>query len=205
MKDNYSGYTDEALVEMARQDIYHAFEELVRRYQAKIYGHCYRMLGNRQDAMDCHQEAFLRAYKHLKNFRGDSSFSVWLYKIATNFCLMRFRKQKSRPKELYIEDLLPKNLSESNIAVELPDISAEPEQLALDGELVGVMEDAIRRLPEDYRATFILRDIEGFSTKESAKILKITQANVKSRLHRARLFLRTLIAPYLKEAFVTNG
>ena len=205
MKDNYSGYTDEALVEMARQDIYPAFEELVRRYQAKIYGHCYRMLENRQDAMDFHQEAFLRAFKHLKNFRGDSSFSVWLYKIATNLCLMRFRKQKSKPKELYIEDLLPKNLSENNIAVELPDISAEPEQVALDGELAGVMEDAIMRLPEDYRAAFVLRDIEGFSTRETSKILKITQANVKSRLHRARLFLRKIIAPYLKEAFVSNG
>jgi len=190
---------DLELVHKARNGDYTAFEELVRRYQPRIFSHCYRMLKNYQDAQDCLQETFLKAYEKLDTFREESSFSVWLYKVATNNCLMRIRKNQSHPEEIHIEDILPRHRHD-DLSFEVPDWGADPEKIAINGELRALMDSSVLKLPEDYRAAFLLRDVEGFSTKDTAHILGLTDANVKSRLHRARLALRKQIAPYFSPA-----
>jgi len=165
---------------------FEAFEELVRRYEKKIYGHSLRLLGKREDAEDVLQETFLNAFRAIESFRGDSSFSTWIYRIATNNALMKLRKS-GRVEVEFNEDLPNLAPSENRAPVGYID---SPVDALFEKELLSELDEAVRKLPEKYRTIFLLRDVEEFSTTETAEILGITESAVKSRLHRARLFLR---------------
>jgi RNA polymerase sigma-70 factor (ECF subfamily) len=145
-----------------------------------------RLLGSREDAEDVLQETFLNAFRAINSFRGDSSFSTWIYRIATNNALMKLRK--SGRVELEFNDELP-NISVSEDRPPIGHIES-PVDALFEKELLSELDQAVGKLPEKYRTIFLLRDVEEFSTEETAEILGITESAVKSRLHRARLFLR---------------
>ncbi len=192
---DYKTIPDDTLVAQAQKKDYQAFEELVKRYEGKIYGHTLRLLGNREDAEDVLQETFLNVFKALENFRGDSSFSTWIYRIATNNALMRLRKLSHAERELNDELPPPESLKRQALASHILD----PKDTLLEKEMLHELNKAVERLPDKYRTVFLLRDVEEFATDRTAKVLGISEAAVKSRLHRARLYIRELLLRKFEE------
>lgn len=183
--------TEEALVERARSGEEGAFDELVRRHQHKVYGLALRLSGDPTDAEEILQDAFLQAYQHLAEFRGDAKFSTWLYRIATNAALMLRRSRRHRTTES-LEDYLPRFREDGRLARFDVDYAraGRVDQVLERGELARRVREAVDRLPDDYRAVVELRDLEELSTEETAAVLGLAPAIVSTRLHRARLMLR---------------
>jgi RNA polymerase sigma-70 factor (ECF subfamily) len=181
---------DETLAAHAAAGDHHAFEQLVIRYQGRVFRLAGR-LTSETDAPDILQETFLQAYRHLASFRGESRFSTWLYRIATNAALMWRRSRSRRPSEP-LEAFLPR-FDEHGVHAGTPaelQIAARAEEL-LDRETLAEKARAvIADLPDLYREAFVLRDLEELSTAEVAGVLGIEPAAVRQRVHRARLMLR---------------
>ncbi len=190
--------SDKALVAKVRTGDYRAFELLVRRHEKKIYNLAFRMLGNREDAGDILQEAFLQAFRKLDTFKDEAEFSTWIYRIAVNLCLMKKRKEKGHRVISLEAPVLYQRQKELKTAI-ADDWSKEPSANLENKELKQMLKEAIKELPAEYRAVFLLREAQELSNEEAAKVLKISLAAVKSRLHRARLFLRDKLAHYFKE------
>lgn len=183
---------EQALVEACREGDYSSFERIVGFHERKVYNLALRMLGNPDDAKDILQDTFLKVYDHLDKFRGDARLSTWIYRIAMNEALMKIRREKGRMVSL---DSFAVSEGETR-SLDIEDWSQKPLDKLLTKELGDEMENAIRLLPEDYRAVFLLRDVQGLSNVEIAEALDITVPAVKSRLHRARLFLRGELSQY---------
>ena len=189
---------DQALIEKIKGGDYQAFEALVNRYEGKVYRLAIRMLRNQQDAEDALQESFLQVYRGLKSFEGRSNFSTWLYRLATNVCLMKIRHRETEPPGMLpLEDFLPRH--ENGEQPTLQEWPEKPEEILLTKESREKMMEALDRLPAEYRAVFVLRDIEGFSNAEAGEALGISVAAVKSRLHRARIALRGMLSEYFEK------
>ena len=184
--------TDEELVHRAQKDDERAFGELVTRYESKVYSLAMKMLRNPEDAEDVLQETFLRAYRGIKNFKGNSTFSTWIYRITANSALMKLRK-KQLP-QVSIEDS-----DERETPISIADWAPGPVEQLLNQEMQRVMDEAIETLPPEFRQVFILRDVEELSNADVAEILDLSVAAVKSRLHRARLKVRNRLAQYFNE------
>jgi RNA polymerase sigma-70 factor, ECF subfamily len=191
----YHEARDEELVRIAQGGDTRAFDELVRRYQEKVYRLSYKILRNEDDASEALQDAFLSAYRGLGNFKSESTFSTWLYRVATNASLMKYRKRREGHVSLE-QSQSPNRESEP---LQIPDWTQQPMQDLLDSETRQVMEEGIARLPEELRTVFVLRDLEEKSNAEVAEILELTVAAVKSRLHRARIALRDRLSRYLAD------
>jgi RNA polymerase sigma-70 factor (ECF subfamily) len=183
------------LVAAAKSGDVAAFEELVSRYERKIFRLTLNITGNREDAEDAMQDAFLKSYSHLQTFQGDSRFYTWLVRIAANEALMRLRKR--RPNQFSLdepvagdEDLMPR---------ELRDWGPGPEQRFAQVEMREILSSVIEELEPEYRTVFVLRDIEELSTEDTASALGISVPAVKSRLLRARLKLRQKLDRYFKQ------
>jgi len=190
--------SDGTLVEKSQQGDYLSFQELVKRHEKKIYNLAYKIMGNKEDASDVLQETFLQAFKKLPGFKSKAKFSTWLYRIAVNICLMRKRRQKKIKTVSLDVPILTKQ--EDEIRRELRDDWSKSPLASLESEEVKrALSNAIDSLPEEYRTVFILRGVNGFSNEEVANTLKISLPAVKSRLHRARLFLRDKLSEYFKE------
>lgn len=175
------------------------FLDLVKRYEQSLYNFGLKLCGDITDAEDLVQETFLNVFKYLKDFRYEARFKNWLYRIASSVCIKKRRRSKFAPEsELSLEDFMTGD--EGDVHRELPEWAALPLENLLNRELADTVQEAIRSLPENYRPIIVLRDIEGFSTQETAQILDITPANVKVRLHRARLFLREKLKNYYERA-----
>ncbi|MDE3180165.1 MAG: sigma-70 family RNA polymerase sigma factor [Acidobacteriota bacterium] len=183
------------LVAEAKSGHSEAFEELVNRYEKKIYRLGVRLMGNDQDAEDVLQETFLKAFEHLKDFREDSRFYTWLVRIAVNEGLMKLRKRRSDkagPMEDVVDDegqVMPR---------EFRDWKPNPEQEMGHKEMETILLDAARALPASLRAVFFLRDVEELSTEETAEALGLTAGAVKARLFRARFQLREQLSKLFK-------
>lgn len=184
--------TDQELVRRAQNDDERAFGELVNRYESKVYSLSLRMLRNPEDAEDVLQDTFLRAYRGLKSFQGNSTFSTWIYRIAANSALMRLRK-KQLP-TVSIEDA-----DERDAPLNIVDWKPGPAEQLLTEETRVAMEQAIEALPPEFRQVFILRDVEELSNAEVAEVLDLSVAAVKSRLHRARLKVRNRLITYFND------
>ena len=195
MTTDYAVQTDPDLVTAAQAGDTRAFDELVRRYRDKVYRLSFKILRNEDDAAEALQDAFLSAYRGLKNFKAESTFSTWLYRITTNASLMKYRKRRDNVVSLEQSQ----NPGEGAEALQLPDWSTQPLDELLDGETRQVMEEGKAMLDEDLRTVFILRDEEGLSNAEVAEILDLSVAAVKSRLHRARLRLRDRLSRYFAD------
>jgi RNA polymerase sigma-70 factor (ECF subfamily) len=181
-----SDIDDAQLVRMAQGGDTRAFDELVVRYRDRVFRLAFKILRHEDDAAEAMQDAFLSAFRGLKNFKAESTFSTWLYRIATNASLMKYRKR--RDNLVSLEQSQSPN--EDAEPLQLVDWTQRPEEELLNSETRTVMEQAVDRLPEDLRTVFLLRDVQELSNAEVAEILDLTVAAVKSRLHRARLTLR---------------
>lgn len=171
------------------------FHDLVKRYEQKLYNFSLRMCRNPSDAEDMIQDTFLNVFKYLKNFRHETKFKNWLYKVAASTCIKKRRKSKFAPdKELSLDEFLPNDEAEKPEHV--PEWALLPLDKLLNEELSSVINKTIISIPKKYRVVIVLRDIEGFSTAETAQILNLSPANVKVRLHRARLYLRDKLKGY---------
>lgn len=193
--------TDQALVLRFQQDGDRAaFEELVRRHRDRVYGLALRMMKNDEEALDIVQETFLSAYRKLPEFRGESQFGSWVYRIAANFALMRIRHQKVVDQVQEPMDGMEDRFREDGRWAIFPSgmWARRADEAALGGELRDKIVQAVENLPEIHRAVFMLRDVEGLSYDDIATTLDTTVSAVKSRLHRARLALRSELQGYFE-------
>jgi RNA polymerase sigma-70 factor (ECF subfamily) len=179
-------------INAGREDL---FYELVRRYEQSLYNFGMRMCDNPSDAEDMVQDTFLNVFRYLSGFRYETKFKNWLYRVATSACLKKKRRSKFAPeRELSLDEFLPAD--ESAVSVDVPRWASQPLDQVLDEELGEVIRKALLDLPKKYRLVAVLRDVEGFTTQETAEILDLTPTNIKVRLHRARLFLREALKSY---------
>jgi len=173
------------------------FHDLVKRYEHKLYNFSLRMCRDRSDAEDMIQDTFLNVFKYLKNFRYESKFKNWLYKVAASTCIKKRRKSKFAPeKELSLDEFLPNEEAEK--PDHIPEWALLPLDKLLNDELRDKINETILTLPKKYRLVMVLRDLEGFSTDETAQILNLSPSNVKVRLHRARLYMRDKLKGYFE-------
>ena len=188
-----------SLVEALHRGDRYACDDLVQQFSGKIYNVALRLTGHPAEAEEVLQETFINACRGAEAFAGRSSLSTWLYRIATNNGLMRLRKKETPMVSL---DAPPLHVNENQAELwprQLEDWDWDPETITLSGELQQVMDEAVAELPEQLRSVFVLRDLEGMSTQETAEVLDISPGNAKVRLHRARLMLREHLANYFNE------
>jgi RNA polymerase sigma-70 factor (ECF subfamily) len=189
-----------ALFRQAQQGDFRAFQQLVQRWQNRVFTLAYRILGQRQDAEDVTQQTFLSVIEHLEQFRGESSVLTWVLRIATNHALQVLRRKRSQS-ALSLDTLMSE--TEDRAPLPHPEYIAQwrndPQRLAQDQEVRQLIEQALHELDDKYRLVFVLRDIEGLSVRETAAILGISESNVKVRLLRARLQLRERLTASLAD------
>lgn len=183
------------LVAQAKAGDIHAFEELVSRYERKIFRLALNITQNKEDAEDVMQEAFLKSYSHLKDFQGDSRFYTWLVRITVNEGLMKLRKR--RPGVVSLDEKI--ETDDDFVIRELEDWGPSPEQHYAQSELQEILQSVIADLDPSFGIVFALRDIEELSTEDTAEILGLSVPAVKSRLLRARLKLRQKLNRYFRK------
>ena len=181
---------EQLLLDRSKSGDVAAFEKLIEAYQKKIFNLAFRIVGNYDDASDLTQEAFIRIFKSIANFKEQSSFSTWVYRITTNVCLDEIRKKKNRrmlslDEEIQVEDGEMKRQVVSGDP--LPDEVAEKE------ELRSIVSNAINSLPEEQRLVISLRDIQGLRYDEISEVLDCPSGTVKSRINRARQALKNVL------------
>lgn len=191
-----------ALVQALKAGDEAAYRTMIERYSPTIYNLALRMMGNREEAEEVLQETFLSAFRAVNRFEGRSQLGTWLYRIAYNAAMMRLRRR-----QVPVTSIDASHESEEGEIMprQLVDWAALPDEVLLSGELRRVLDAAIATLPEGLRSVFVLRDIEGLSTAETAQVLGLTETNVKVRLHRARLALRERLSGYFATAGRTTA
>jgi RNA polymerase sigma-70 factor (ECF subfamily) len=182
-----------ALVERLKAGDDAAFEQLVRLHGPAMTAVIRRYLPSDSDANDALQDAFLSAFKAIEHFQGASGLGTWLHRIAVNAALMKLRTRRRKP-ETSIDDLLPKFREDGHRDVSGPAWTPTPDRIAENEETRHAVRQAIRELPESFRTVLLLRDIEERSTEDTAELLGLSVANVKTRLHRARQALAQMLA-----------
>src|SRR6266568_1892395 len=191
-----------ALVQAAKAGDVGAFEELLKRYDRNVFRIAQHITQNREDAEDVVQDAFLKAFQNLEQFQGQSKFYTWLVRIAVNEALMKLRRR--RPERTVSLDEEVKTEDDS-LPREVADWSPNPEQQYSQAELRDILDKTIHGLPATFRTVFVLRDVEGLSTEETAEALDLSIPAVKSRLLRARLQLRERLNKFFQRRDKSNG
>jgi RNA polymerase sigma-70 factor, ECF subfamily len=189
-------HPDIALVNRAREGDVQAFEQLVKQYDRQIFRIAQHITQNREDAEDVVQDAFLKAYEKLDQFQGNSKFYTWLVRIAVNESLMRLRKRRTGRMVSIDEDV---ETEEGSMPRDLAEWRPDPEVQYGQSELAEILRKTIQGLPPGFRVVFVLRDVEGLSTEETAETLGLSVPAVKSRLLRARLQLRERLSRYFRK------
>ncbi|MBM7582584.1 RNA polymerase sigma-70 factor (ECF subfamily) [Caldicoprobacter guelmensis] len=185
---------DEALlVEKAKKGDMVAFEELVSLYAKKIYNYCYRMTNNKEDAEDLAQEVFIKVYKNLKSFKGNSKISTWIYRIAYNTCIDKYKKGS----KVDTVSLNP-GKDEDAVGIELVSGDPLPEEEVIKKERYRKLQACIAALKPEYKTVIILRDIQNYSYEEIAEILQVPLGTVKSHISRARAALSDALREMLE-------
>ncbi len=177
---------DELLLRRACKGDVQAFEELMQSHESRIYAIALRMMGNREDAQDCAQEAMVRIYRAMGSFKGQSALATWIYRITMNTCLDELRRRKAR-KVTSLDSLVDNGWSPT-------DTGDTPEEHGLRVEKQNSLNQAIQSLPDDMRAAIILRDVKGYSYDEIASILDANVGTIKSRISRGREKLREILS-----------
>lgn len=180
--------SDEELVKKVKNGDADAFEQIIIKYEKKIFGLIYNMLRNENEIEDVAQEVFIKVYKNLDKFNGDSSLYTWIYKIATNLCLDQIKKRKE---VIYIDEKL--QLNDGEVEFQIPSDEKLQDEIYEQKELKQKLESCIDKLPEKQKAMIVLRDIKGLSYDEIAEILDLKLGTVKSQINRARLKLKELL------------
>jgi RNA polymerase sigma-70 factor, ECF subfamily len=188
---------DFSLVRRAQAGDQQAFASLVERYQRKAYSVAVGLVKDREEAMDIAQEAFVKVYKYLDHFKGDSSFYTWLYRITVNICIDHRRKRGGDPRDHVEFDEAVRREDEGEVGVFGTRLGSNPQKAALRGELMEKIEEALQQIPENHRSILLLREVEGMSYEDLAKTLKIPKGTVMSRLFHARKKMQSLLSGYL--------
>ncbi len=175
-------FDEKQLIDRASRGDVEAFNALLGAHERQMYAVALRMCQNRDDAQDCLQEAMLRVFRAISGFKGQSSFSTWLYRITVNTCLDELRRRKTRPSSS-LDNLLDMGWSPV-------DESISPEKHAMNSETRRQLNAAIANLPDDMRSAIVLRDIHGMTYEEIADALNINVGTIKSRISRGRVKLR---------------
>lgn len=178
---------DELLVERAKRGDVEAFEQLIGQYEKKVFNEAYRLTNNRDDASDIAQEAFVRVYTSLSEFRGESSFATWLQRIVRNACYDEYRKRQ-RQRSVSLDESVA--VEDGALTRQLADAADGPEQALERVETQRVVQESINQLEEEYRTVLVMRDIQGYAYNEISELLGINLGTVKSRLNRARNALK---------------
>ncbi len=197
-----SHHSDHELIKRAKKGDEHAFTQLVKRYETLVYSFAYKVCRDAEKANETWQDTFVNVYRKLHQFDGRSKFTTWLYTIVTNNCRMKRRQRKLDQASISIDTAITahdaSSADEEGRPVQtIPSWKETPLDSVMDEELRAHLDKAIEALPYDYRVVFALRDIEGLSAEETGKILKLSVPAVKSRLRRARVFLRNRLNPYM--------
>jgi RNA polymerase sigma-70 factor (ECF subfamily) len=195
-----SNSDDAELVARLKAGDQRAYAQLVEDHASKIYRLALRMMGNDADAEDVLQETFLSAFKSIDRFESRSSLSTWLYRIASNAALMRLRRVE--PEQVSVDEPIERDDGDE-VPRQLFDFCCLPEEVLLQDEARAEMERAVEELPPSLRGVFVLRDIEGLSTEETAHALDLSISAVKSRLMRARLKLRERLSQYFSHEYAS--
>lgn len=191
------------LVRRAQNGDKRAFSLLVKQYESTVYGFAFKVCRNEEKAAETLQDTFVNVYRKLDQFNGKAKFSTWLYQIVTNNCLMKRRRSKLDESSVSIDS--PERGAEDSDSEEegaplhaLASLKHTPQDEMVNQELREILDNAILKLPMEQRIVFVLRDVEGRSAEETAKILKLSGPAVKSRLRRARVFLRGQLQEYVE-------
>lgn len=184
-------HREQLLLERAKSGDVAAFEELIDAYQKKVFNLALRIIGNYDDAADLAQETFVRIYKAISNFKEQSSFSTWVYRITTNVCLDEIRKRKNKKVVSLDEDI---HMDDGEMKRQVVSGDPGPDEAAEREEVRRTVNNAINKLPEDQRVVITLRDLQGMSYEEIAKVLALPAGTVKSRINRARLALKNALS-----------
>jgi len=179
---------DIELVNQALQGIDEGFEQLVAKYQDKVYTLCYRYSGNDEDAYDLAQEAFIKAYRSLGTFKGSSRFGTWLYRVTTNVCLDELRRRKRQIQTQSLDQ--PVAGIDSDMKPIVLDDAVSVDELYMQKEQAEYIQFLLNQLKPEHRMVLLLKDIMGFSYDEIAQMLNVSNGTIKSRLSRARELMR---------------
>lgn len=192
---------DEKLVELyINSNDENAFEEIINRYCDKIYRLAFRITRDYHSAEEVLQEVFITLLKKINTFRGESKFSSWLYRVTANASYMYLRAEKKYKNDVSLEDYVPYDENGTLMGrIKVKDWSDRPDKALLSKEAMEIIEKAVDELPEPYRVVVHLRDIEGLSNEEVSVLLGLSVPALKSRLHRARLYLRDKLSDYFYE------
>lgn len=194
---------DLELLQRAKKGDERAFLRIVRKYEDMVYRFAFHVCRDEDKAAETLQDTFVNVYKKLGQFDGRSQFTTWLYRIVTNNCLMKRRKRKMETASISLDAPegfrnTPLKDEHGNVIQTIPPWKETPLDSVMNEELKEILNQAMKRLPVDHGVVFVLRDIEGKSAEETAKILKLSVPAVKSRLRRARMFLREQLHGYMK-------
>lgn len=181
---------DRALVAALKEGNEAAYEEVLRRFEVKVYSLARGLTHHEHDAQDATQETFLSVFKNVARFKGESSLSTWVYRIAVNASLMTLRRKRHEKQHVPIEDYMPSFDDTGHRVAVVPDWHPAVDEVLFNKEMSGILRRYIGELAPEYRTVFLLRDQEGLDNDQVAAILNLSVAAVKSRLHRARLYLR---------------
>lgn len=181
---------ESVLIRKAKNGDVHAFENLIEIHRKRVYNIALKMLHNQEDAYDITQEVFIRVFKSMKEFREEASFSTWIYRITKNACLDELRKRKNKATVSMDEDL---ETEDGTIKRQVEDCSPGPDALYESMELRDIVRTAIELLSDEHKFVIILRDLQGFSYEEIAKVLECPEGTVKSRINRARKALKEIL------------
>jgi len=192
----FAASDDSDLVHASKNGDAAAFEQLVKRYERRLLRTSQTITRNREDSEDAVQEALLKVFRNLAEFREDSQFSTWLIRITVNQSLMKLRKQRTY-KEVSLDEGFESN--GEVLPLDVPDRAPSPEQLCWASELRVILVRTVEELRPLLRTVFLLRDVEGLSIEQTAQVLNLSQAAVKARLWRVRLHLRERLNRYFDE------
>jgi RNA polymerase sigma-70 factor (ECF subfamily) len=182
---------EKELIKKSQKGDIESFEKLISSYQKKVFNIAFGMMHNHDDAYDISQEVFIRVFKSIRKFKGQSSFSTWLYRITTNACLDELRKRKNNKNIISIDQEI--QLEDGEVFRQIEDDGPTPELVAERNELREIIKEAISKLSDEHKEVIVLRDIQGFSYDDIADIIKCPQGTVKSRINRARRMLKEIL------------
>jgi len=190
---------DLTLVKRVKTGDQRAFKLLVERYQRKIYAVALGMVKDKEEALDISQEAFVKVYKYLDHFKGDSSFYTWLYRITVNICIDALRKKQAlRGEQVELDEAVKMDTAEANIGALGSRLGTNPQKSALRKELAEKIQQALETVPEKHRAILLLREVEGMSYEDLSRTLEIPKGTVMSRLFHARTKVQKILSEYLE-------
>lgn len=198
MATAYSQKSDRDLVLACQKREPAAFEELVKRHQRTVYALLYQLAPDWSDTSDLAQEVFIRVWRSINNLRNPSSFRSWLTQIVTNLFYDELRRRPRRLPTISMDESLGNDEESDSGTRDIADTSALPDERILSNELSGAIREAMTKLPEQFRTSIVLREIEGLSYEEIAILTKTEMGTVKSRIARARTKLQELLKPYLE-------